>query len=52
MVALRAAGLVRVHEVGDKTTYSLRPEALDDLGDRLCGYLTAGEASRIEGGHP
>lgn len=40
MVALRAAGLVRVHESDDGTvSYSLRPRALDDLGQRLGEYL-------------
>lgn len=41
MVALRAAGLVRVNDVGGKTvTYQLRPDAADDLGNRLRAYLT------------
>ncbi len=41
MVALRAAGLVRVYDVGGKTaTYQLRPDAADDLGNRLRSYLT------------
>ncbi len=41
MVALRAAGLVQVYDVGGKTvTYRLRPNAADDLGNRLRSYLT------------
>jgi hypothetical protein len=40
MVVLRAAGLVRVNEAGNKNaTYSLRPGAVEDLGDILNGYL-------------
>jgi DNA-binding transcriptional ArsR family regulator len=41
MVVLRAAGLVRVHDCGDMTTYSLRPSAVDELGDRLHAFLQA-----------
>jgi DNA-binding transcriptional ArsR family regulator len=39
MVVLRAAGLVRVHDFGDVTSYSLRPAALDELGDKLHAFL-------------
>lgn len=40
LVALRAAGLVRVHDAGNgPVTYSLRPRALDELGERLGSYL-------------
>ncbi|HLJ65883.1 MAG TPA: winged helix-turn-helix domain-containing protein [Chloroflexota bacterium] len=41
MVALRAAGLVRVHDVGEKanSAYSLRPGAIDALRDSLQMYL-------------
>jgi DNA-binding transcriptional ArsR family regulator len=40
MVALRAAGLVRVHDVGEKVvTYSLRPDAEDHFGAELRAYL-------------
>ena len=41
MVVLRAAGLVRVYDCGDMTTYSLRPGAIDELGDRLHAFLQA-----------
>lgn len=41
MVVLRAAGLVRVHDRGDVTTYSLRPGAVDELGDRLHTFFQA-----------
>jgi DNA-binding transcriptional ArsR family regulator len=41
MVVLRAAGLVRVYDRGDMTTYSLRPGAVDELGDRLHAFLQA-----------
>ncbi len=41
MVALRAAGVVQVYGVGGRTvTYQLRPNAADDLGNRLRAYLT------------
>src|ERR687886_500219 len=41
MVVLRAAGLVRVHDTGEKgtTAYSLRPRAVDQLRDMLHAYL-------------
>jgi DNA-binding transcriptional ArsR family regulator len=41
MVVLRAAGLVRVHDSGEKatTSYSLRPGAVDQLRDMLHAYL-------------
>jgi DNA-binding transcriptional ArsR family regulator len=40
MVALRAAGLVRVHDSGDKTlTYTLRQAAIDEVGESLREYL-------------
>lgn len=40
MVALRAAGLIRVHVADDSPDrYSLRPDALDKLGDRLAGFI-------------
>ena len=41
MVVLRAAGLVRVHDGGEKATtaYSLRPRAVDQLRDMLRAYL-------------
>ncbi len=40
LVALRAAGLVRVHDDGNgPVTYSLRPRALQELGERLGSYL-------------
>jgi len=40
LVALRAAGLVRVHDDGNgPVTYSLRPPALQELGERLGSYL-------------
>jgi DNA-binding transcriptional ArsR family regulator len=41
MVVLRAAGLVRVHDSGEKatTSYSLRPGVVDQLRDMLCAYL-------------
>jgi DNA-binding transcriptional ArsR family regulator len=41
MVVLRAAGLVRVHDTGEKatTSYSLRPGAVDQLSDMLRAYL-------------
>jgi DNA-binding transcriptional ArsR family regulator len=41
MVVLRAAGLVRVHDTGEKATtyYSLRPGAVDQLRDMLRAYL-------------
>jgi DNA-binding transcriptional ArsR family regulator len=41
MVVLRAAGLVRVHDRGDMTSYSLRLAAVDELGDRLHAFLRA-----------
>ena len=42
MVALRAAGLVRVLDTGERsTTYTLRPEAIDLLRDDLRSYLTS-----------
>ena len=41
MVVLRAAGLVRVHDSGDVTSYSLRLAAVDELGDRLHAFLQA-----------
>jgi DNA-binding transcriptional ArsR family regulator len=41
LVVLRAAGLVRVHDSGERsTTYSLRPDALDLLHDDLRSYLS------------
>ena len=41
LVALRAAGLVRVHDDGNgPVTYSLRPRALQELDERLGSYLT------------
>jgi DNA-binding transcriptional ArsR family regulator len=41
MVALRAAGLVRVHDSGFKTlTYTLREDMIDELGERLREYLS------------
>lgn len=44
MVALRAAGLVRVRVTGAKSdVYSLRPGAIERLGDALDGYLTSGK---------
>jgi len=46
MVALRAAGLIRVHGVGTSggaDRYALRPDALGELSDRLGSYLK-GEA--------
>jgi DNA-binding transcriptional ArsR family regulator len=41
MVVLRAAGLVRVHDSGEKATtaYSLRPGAVDQVRDMLRAYL-------------
>jgi DNA-binding transcriptional ArsR family regulator len=41
MVVLRAAGLVRVYDSGEKaaTSYSLRPGAVDQLRDMLHAYL-------------
>jgi DNA-binding transcriptional ArsR family regulator len=44
MVVLRAAGLVRVHDTGEKVTssYSLRPGAVDRLRDMLHAYLPQG----------
>jgi DNA-binding transcriptional ArsR family regulator len=48
MVMLRAAGLVRVQDTASGThqghpykpvTYVLRPDAIDDLADRLHEYL-------------
>src|SRR5918912_3148961 len=41
MMVLRAAGLVRVHDSGEKatTSYSLRPGAVDQLRDMLRAYL-------------
>jgi DNA-binding transcriptional ArsR family regulator len=40
LVMLRAAGLVRVHDLGDRsTTYSLRSDAIDTLRDDLRSYL-------------
>jgi DNA-binding transcriptional ArsR family regulator len=45
MVALRAAGLVRVHGAPKERmlTYTLRENALDELGERLRAYLGAVE---------
>jgi DNA-binding transcriptional ArsR family regulator len=41
MVALRAAGLVRVHDTDFKTlTYTLREDAIGELGERLREYLS------------
>lgn len=41
LVVLRAAGLVRVHDAGDRSTvYTLRPEAIDALRDDLRSYLS------------
>jgi DNA-binding transcriptional ArsR family regulator len=41
LVMLRAAGLVRVHDVGDgSTTYTLQPAALDGVGYALHAYLS------------
>ena len=41
VMILRAAGLVRVHDAGDRsTTYTLRPEAIDALRDDLHAYLS------------
>lgn len=42
MVALRSAGLVRVHDAAGAITYSLRDSAVDQLGQRLNAYLTGG----------
>lgn len=39
LIALRAAGLVIVHTSGKSNSYSLRPEALTVLPDRLATYL-------------
>jgi DNA-binding transcriptional ArsR family regulator len=40
LVILRAAGLIRVHDLREQgTRYSLRPAALDLLGARLSAYL-------------
>ena len=41
VMILRAAGLIRVHDAGDRsTTYTLRPEAIDALRDDLRAYLS------------
>jgi DNA-binding transcriptional ArsR family regulator len=41
LVVLRAAGLVRVHDSGERSaTYTLRPDALDLLRDDLRSYLS------------
>jgi DNA-binding transcriptional ArsR family regulator len=41
MVALRAAGLVRVHDPGERMLiYILREDAIDEMGDRLREYLS------------
>lgn len=39
LIALRAAGLVIVHTSGKSTSYSLRPEALTVLPERIAAYL-------------
>lgn len=41
LVMLRAAGLVRVRDSGDRSTlYTLRPDAIDGLRDDLWSYLS------------
>lgn len=43
MVALRAAGLIRVRVTGGKSdVYSLRPGAVERVGESLNAYLTSG----------
>lgn len=45
LVTLRAAGLIRVHDLREEgAKYSLRPAALDMLGARLGAYLKEQEA--------
>lgn len=38
-VMLRASGLVRVHDTVDGTSYSLRHDAIDELGNRLHAFV-------------
>lgn len=50
MMALRSSGLVRVHDDGTATTYSLRPNAVEVVGSRLHDYLNGAQPAS-EGDH-